>query len=177
MQGVVKRYRWFAVMLLALAVLTAVSPALGADAVAITGNTLVDMLMLLPPILLFVGLLDVWVPKETMIKYMGAGSGVVGVVIAFLLGAISAGPLYLAFPIAAMLIKKGALIRHVVFFLGVWTVAKLPVLIYELAALGALFTAIHVGFGLIFFYVLGLWFERQFDEKTLLKYDITAESA
>lgn len=164
-------------MLVVLAVLAAVAPALGADAVAITGNTLIDMLMLLPPILLFVGLLDVWVPKETMIKYMGEGSGVIGVVIAFLLGAISAGPLYLAFPIAAMLLKKGALIRHVVFFLGVWTVAKLPVLIYELAALGALFTAIHVGLGLAFFYVLGLWFERQFDEKTLLKYDITAESA
>jgi hypothetical protein len=39
---------------------------------------------------------------------MGEGSGPKGVALAFLLGSFAAGPLYGAFPFAAVLMKKGA---------------------------------------------------------------------
>ena len=52
------------------------------------------MLLVIPPIFILLGLLDVWVPREKMIRYMGEGSGVKGTVLAFLLGSFAAGPLY-----------------------------------------------------------------------------------
>ncbi|GAB1457142.1 hypothetical protein MASR2M48_24500 [Spirochaetota bacterium] len=64
------------------------------------------MLLVIPPIFILLGLLDVWVPRRRMIKYMGSGAGI-KVLIAFLLGSFAAGPLYGAFPFAATLMKKG----------------------------------------------------------------------
>ena len=101
--------------------------------------------------------------KETLMKYMGKNQ-VYTESYFLLLGGIAAGPLYVAFPIAALLLKKGASIRYIVFFLGVWTTAKLPILVYEFSSFGATFTLIHVGFGLVFFYVMGVIFDKVYDQ-------------
>ncbi|WP_166703704.1 permease [Bacillus albus] len=170
-----KKYRFFFVLLLGLFVLTFINQSLGWSALQLTGNSILNMLFLLPPVLLFVGLLDQWVKKETLMKYMGKNSGIYGILFSLLLGGIAAGPLYVAFPIAALLLKKGASIRYIVFFLGVWTTAKLPILVYEFSSFGTIFTLIHVGFGLVFFYVMGLIFEKVYDQGQLLKYDVTKE--
>ncbi|MBG9856578.1 permease [Bacillus wiedmannii] len=170
-----KKYRFFFILLLGLFVLTFINQSLGWNALQLTGNSIFDMLFLLPPVLLFVGLLDQWMKKETLMKYMGEKSGIYGILFSLLLGGIAAGPLYVAFPIAALLLKKGASIRYIVFFLGVWTTAKLPILVYEFSSFGITFTLIHIGFGLVFFYVMGLLFERFYDQGQLLRYDVTEE--
>lgn len=72
-------------------------------------------------------------------------------------------------------LKKGASIRYIVFFLGVWTTAKLPILVYEYSSFGATFTLIHIGFGLVFFYIMGIIFERFYDQEELLRYDVMEE--
>jgi uncharacterized membrane protein YraQ (UPF0718 family) len=132
------------------------------------------MFSLLPPILVLVGLIDQWVDKQVLIKFMGDDSKFLGVIVALLLGGLAAGPMYIAFPIAITLLKKGANIRYVVFFLGVWTTAKLPIVLFEVAAFGWKYTLIHVSVGLIFFYLVGVFFEKRFDPDTLLKEDITS---
>ncbi|WP_141534960.1 permease [Bacillus cereus] len=170
-----KRYRFFFILLLGLVILTFINQPLGWNALQLTGKSILDMLFLLPPVLLFVGLLDQWVKKETLIKYMGKKSGIYGILFSLLLGGIAAGPLYVAFPIAALLLKKGASIRYIVFFLGVWTTAKLPVIVYEFSSFGAKFTLIHICFGLLFFYLIGIIYEKFYDTRQLLKYDITKE--
>ncbi|HDR7797291.1 TPA: permease [Bacillus tropicus] len=170
-----KKYRFFFALLLGLFILTFINQSLGWSALQLTGNNILDMLFLLPPVLLFVGLLDQWVKKETLMKYMGEKSGIYGILFSLLLGGIAAGPLYVAFPIAALLLNKGASIRYIVFFLGVWTTAKLPILVYEFSSFGATFTLIHIGFGLVFFYIMGLIFERFYDQGQLLRYDVTEE--
>ena len=170
-----KRYRFFFVLLLGLFILTFINQSLGWRALQLTGNSILDMLLLRPPVLLFVGQLEKWVKKETLMKYMGEKSGMYGILFSLLLGGIAAGPLYIAFPIAALLLKKGASIRYIVFFLGVWTTAKLPILVYEFSSFGATFTLIHIGFGLVFFYIMGLIFERFYDQEELLRYDVTEE--
>jgi uncharacterized membrane protein YraQ (UPF0718 family) len=170
-----RRYRFFFILLLGLIILTFINQSLGWNAFQLTGKSILDMLFLLPPVLIFVGLLDQWVKKETLIKYMGKKSGIYGILFSLLLGGIAAGPLYVAFPIAALLLKKGASIRYIVFFLGVWTTAKLPVIVYEFASFGAKFTLIHICFGLLFFYLMGIIYEKFYDQRQLLKYDITKE--
>ncbi|KQL39237.1 hypothetical protein AN960_09710 [Bacillus sp. FJAT-25509] len=166
-----RKYRFFFILFGSFIVLTLINHSLGMKAFQLTGNSILNMLFLLPPVLIFVGLLDKWVEKETLIKYMGDKSGIYGVLFALLLGGIAAGPLYLAFPIAVLLLKKGASIRYVVFFLGVWTTAKLPVVIYEFASFGIKFTLIHICFGLVFYYLMGIIFEKFYNHKQLLNFD------
>ena len=170
-----RKYHFFFILLSVLIILTLINQTVGWKAFQLTGKSILDMLLLLPPVLVFVGLLDKWVEKETLIRYMGKKSGIYGTLFSLLLGGIAAGPLYVAFPIAALLLKKGASIRYIVFFLGVWTTAKLPVIVYEFASFGVKFTLIHICFGLLFFYLMGVIFEKFYDHQQLLKYDITKE--
>lgn len=97
------------------------------------------MLLVIPPIFILLGLLDVWVPREKMIRYMGEKSGFKGRVLAFLLGSFAAGPLYGAFPFAAVLMKKGASFMNILIFIGAWSTTKIPMLLFEMAALGKRF--------------------------------------
>jgi uncharacterized membrane protein YraQ (UPF0718 family) len=102
-------------------------------------DQLTTMLLVVPPIFLLLGLLDVWVPRETLIKYMGEASGWKGAVIAFILGSAAAGPLYGAFPVSAVLMKKGAGFTNILIFIGAWSTTKIPMLLFEANALGARF--------------------------------------
>lgn len=172
--AIIKRFRALIIFSIILLGLTLISPERGSQALSLTGDSLIDMFSLLPPILVLVGLIDQWVDKQVLIKFMGDDSKFLGVIVALLLGGLAAGPMYIAFPIAITLLKKGANIRYVVFFLGVWTTAKLPIVLFEVAAFGWKYTLIHVSVGLIFFYLVGVFFEKHFDPDTLLKEDITS---
>ncbi len=97
------------------------------------------MLLVIPPIFVLLGLMDVWVPRDQMIKLMGPGSGFKGPVLAFLLGSFAAGPLYGAFPFAAVLMKKGASLMNILIFIGAWSTTKIPMLLFEISALGPRF--------------------------------------
>lgn len=81
-------------------------PAVGLKAFDTTMFSLKEMILVIPPVFILLGLLDVWVPKETMVKYMGEGSGLKGILLAFFIGSAAAGPLYGAFPVAAVFMKK-----------------------------------------------------------------------
>ncbi|MGJ7913335.1 permease [Neobacillus sp. LXY-1] len=170
-----KRYRFFFILLLALLVTTLVNQTTAIKAVQLTGKSIFDMLLLLPPIFLLVGLLDQWVKKETLIRYMGEKSGIYGIFLTLLLATVAAGPLYIAFPIAVLLLKKGASVRYMVFFLGAWSTVKLPVLVYEFTSFGPRFTLIHICFGLVFYYLTGILFEKVYSKQKILKYDLKQE--
>lgn len=139
MKALVKRYRFFLLTLLALAVLIAVNRSLGLKAVNVIGSSFKEMLLVIPPIFILLGFLDVWIPRETMVRFMGEGSGLLGAALAVLLGSAAAGPLYGAFPVAAVFIKKGAGFRNVIIFIGAWSTTKIPMFLFEITALGAKF--------------------------------------
>jgi len=112
----------------------------GVQMVDVTLYSLKEMLLVLPPIFIILGLLDVWVPREQMIRFMGEDSGLKGIMLAILLGSAAAGPLYAAFPVAQVFLKKGASLRNVLILLGAWSTTKIPMLMFELSNLGARFT-------------------------------------
>lgn len=134
-----KRYRFFLIAALFLSMLAMGNRELGIEAINITGYSLKEMILVIPPIFLLLGLLDVWVPKETMVKYMGEDSGLKGILLAFLIGSAAAGPLYGAFPVAAVFMKKGVKFSNVLIFIGAWSTTKIPMLLFEISALGAKF--------------------------------------
>jgi len=98
-----------------------------------------EMLIIMPVILLLTSLIEAWVPKNTIQNALGEGSGVKGFLFSFLLGSFSAGPIYAAFPVCKMLIKKGASIANIVIILSAWAVIKIPMLANESKFLGAKF--------------------------------------
>ncbi len=78
-------------------------------------------------------------PRETIVKYMGEGSGLKGVVLSFIIGSAAAGPLYGAFPVAAVFMKKGVKFSNLMVFIGAWSTTKIPMLMFETASLGLKF--------------------------------------
>ncbi|MDD4568862.1 MAG: permease [Tepidanaerobacteraceae bacterium] len=95
---------------------------------------------MVPPIMLLLGLMDVWVPRETMMKYMGYNSGVTGIILAILIGSVAAGPMYAAFPFTTVLLRKGVKFSNIIIFMNAWCVTKISTLIFEFTALGYEFT-------------------------------------
>ena len=98
-----------------------------------------EMLQILPVVFLLTALIEAWVPKETIINGFGENSGARGILFSFLLGSFSAGPIYAAFPVCKMLLKKGASIFNIVIILSSWAVIKIPMLANEAKFLGIKF--------------------------------------
>lgn len=140
MKKLLMRYKVFLLLLVVNVALLLLFPVIGMESFRLTWQNLLEMLAILPAIFILLGLLDVWVPRETMIKMMGEGAGARGVALAFLLGSAAAGPLYAAFPIAVVLLQKGARLRNVLVFIGAWSTTKIPMLLFELGSMGWKFT-------------------------------------
>lgn len=151
---ILKRYKISLFFLVISLLVLFIDPINGENVFRLASNDFKTMLLTIPPIFIMIGLMDVWVKKEAMIKHMGHDSGVRGLFWAFLLGTIGAGPTYGAFPVAALLIRKGARIAYAFFFLGIWSAVKLPLVIFETTAMGAKFTIIHTSI-MILTYLIG----------------------
>jgi len=102
-----------------------------------------EMVLILPPVFILMGLMEIWVSKNKIQKWLGSGSGIKGVAISVALGALPTGPLYVAFPMTASLIHKGASIKNMVIFLGSWAALKIPQLMVEIKFLGVSFTLLR----------------------------------
>ncbi|MBU4485925.1 MAG: permease [Candidatus Delongbacteria bacterium] len=143
MKHIIKKYRFFFILLTVNFALLTYDFSLGANAFKLTGVNLLEMLSILPPVFILLGLLDVWVDKALMIKLTGEGSGLKGALIAFLIGSLAAGPLYAAFPIAGVMLKKSSKFSNVIIFLGAWSTTKVPMLIFEASSMGVKFTVLR----------------------------------
>lgn len=144
-----KRYRIFLGLLVVNIVIALIFPDTGKKSLQLTASSLFEMIAVVPPIFVLLGLMDIWVKKETMIRYMGENSGLVGILIAYFLGAAAAGPLYAAFPVAGVLLKKGSRISNVLIFIGAWSTMKIPLLLFESASLGLKFTLIRLAVNIV----------------------------
>lgn len=164
--SVVKRYKYFLMLLAVNVAVYVIWPDIGTSAAAITYANLLEMLAVIPPIFILLGLLDIWVDKQTMMKYTGAGSGMKGVLLSFVLGSAAAGPLYAAFPVGELMLKKGSSLFNVFIFIGAWATTKIPLLTFEIASLGFEFTLIRLVVN-IFGVVAVAWFiDRIFGAET-----------
>jgi uncharacterized membrane protein YraQ (UPF0718 family) len=120
-----------------------IKPDMGVISIKNSSYYIKEMLMIMPVIFVLTALLDTWVAKEKITKYLGKESKVKGIILSFVLGSISAGPIYAAFPMCVMLHKKGASVRNLVIILSSWAVIKVPMLLNEAKFLGMKFMAIR----------------------------------
>jgi uncharacterized membrane protein YraQ (UPF0718 family) len=102
-----------------------------------------EMFFIMPAVFVLMGLMEVWLPKDKIQKWLGTSSGMKGIFISFLMGTLPTGPLYVAFPLTASLLKKGASINNMVIFLGSWAALKIPQLMVEIKFLGGSFVLLR----------------------------------
>lgn len=165
--SLLKRYRFFLIMLVLFIGLTIAKPDLGLKSAKLSFENLVDLLAVVPPIFLLLGLLDVWVPREVMIKLTGEKSGLLGITLSFLLGSFAAGPLYAAFPVAGIMLKKGSKLSNIMIFIGAWSTTKIPLLLFEATALGWSFMLGRFLLNLPVILIIGYFVQKSLPEKDL----------
>ena len=60
----IKNYKWLIMVLFAIGALLVLNPPQGQTAVKFTIDNLKSVFMVLPPIFILIGLMDVWMPKD-----------------------------------------------------------------------------------------------------------------
>lgn len=144
--GYLKKYRLFLLVLAVNLLLSLWHPAVAGLAVSKSLSFLAEVLLILPPVMVLMGLLDAWVPRQLVEAHLGPDAGLPGAGFAILLGTAAAGPLYAAFPIAISMKNKGARLANVVIFLGTWASIKIPMLIMESTFVGLRFALLRLVF-------------------------------
>lgn len=160
MKKFILRYKYFFLIAMAGSIISFIRPETGLRILSLSKNNLIEMLSIIPPIFILLGLLDVWVERETMMKYMGDDSGIGGAIIAFIMGSAAAGPLYAAFPIAGILLKKGVRLINVFIFIGAWSTTKVPMILFETSNLGMKFMLIRLVCNITGIVVIALIMEK-----------------
>lgn len=129
------------------------------------GTGLGQFIRNLVPVFLCVGLMDVWIERDKMIKMMGDRSGLSGMGISLLLGMLTAVPVYALLPIAGLLLKKGGRISNVLIFLCSSVSIRIPLLLFEISSLGIRFAACRFVLNLAVVFVISFLVERLLSER------------
>ena len=130
---------------------------------------LVEMMLILPAVMVILGIFAVFVPKEFIRKHLGKGSGIKGILIGMFLGALPTGPLYIAFPMASAMIKKGARTSSIIAFLSAWACIKIPQEMVELKFLGLEFMLLRLGLTIFFVIVMSVLIEKIMERSEIKK--------
>lgn len=104
-----------------------------------------DMVLILPPAFVLIGLFDVWVKREHIEKSFGNKSGLIKYVYAILLAATTVGGTFVAFPVANSLYHKGAGYDSIVTYVTAASLFMIPMSVMEASILGIEFTLLRLG--------------------------------
>lgn len=160
-----KSYGIVLIVILVFAVILFYSPQSKDKIIWYSTTYFLEMFLILPAVMILMGLFSVWISKETVVKYLGKQTGVKGSLISVFLGSLPTGPLYVAFPIAISLIKKGASISNIIVFLSAWACLKLPQELVEIQFLGFKFMALRWILTVILVIGMGFLIEKIIDNK------------
>lgn len=115
-----------------------------------------EMLKILPFAFILIGLFEAWIKKETVIKHLGEQSGIKGYFWVLLLAGFSVGGLFVAFPLADTLFKKGASLKVIFAYLGFAGTIRIPMTIFEISFLGLPFTVTRLVVTIPLFLLIGI---------------------
>ena len=132
----------------AYAVFIAASLALDYDPGLAIGQNFADfslaMLSIIPCVFILIGLFEVWVNQETVERHLGREAGIRAHLWVILLASATVGGLYIAFPVAYSLFRKGARLSIVFTYIGAAAVCRIPMTLFEASFLGLPFTVIRL---------------------------------
>ncbi|HHX37981.1 MAG TPA: permease [Clostridiaceae bacterium] len=157
------------IVILAYIVLFIFRPKTGLDSIKSSGYFLKEMLLIMPVVFVLTALLEFWVPKKKIMQYLGTGAKLKGIILSFIIGSVSAGPIYAAFPMCVMLYHKGASVRNLVIILSSWAVIKIPMLINEVKFLGFQFMALRWVLTIIAIFIFSWITDKMIDREEIVK--------
>lgn len=102
-----------------------------------------ELLKVLPPAFILIGLFEVWGKSATIQNHLGSASGFKGYIWALLLSATTIGGLYVAFPVSYSLYSKGAKLSVMFTYLSASAICRVPMTIFEASFLGLKFSIIR----------------------------------
>ena len=102
-----------------------------------------DLIKIMPPVFILIGLFEVWVSPEAVEKHCGKDSGVASYLWAVLLAGTAVGGIQMAFPVAYTLYKKGARLGMIFTYVGAAAICRIPLTTFEASFLGLKFTLIR----------------------------------
>lgn len=136
-----KNWLLFAV-LAAYALVTSLDAPEGVRALRNAALTFGNVAATLTTVFIFVGLFQVWVREEFILRHLGEDSGIKGLFFGALLGTAIHGPLVAVFPMLKALREKGARLGVLVAIVSTWSI-KVPMIPLEFRYFGWKFTILR----------------------------------
>ena len=131
-------------------------------ALQISAETLASVLLLIAAVFGLVGLLQVWISRDLIVRLFGREGGIKGLLFAAFCGTLLIGPPYIIFPLLMSLRLQGARWAVIVIVLASYTV-KLHMIPLEVGFLGWQFSLLRIVLTLVFAIPSGLAMEAFLD--------------
>jgi uncharacterized membrane protein YraQ (UPF0718 family) len=132
------------------------NPALAAGGLKAGGASLLRALPLVVAGFALAGLFQAVEVRELVTNWLGAQSGIRGILLGTLLGALTPGPVYFALPLAGGLLKGGAGAGVVVAYVTAWDACSLRRLMIDLSLLDLRVVAMKFSLSIVFSVVAGI---------------------
>ena len=164
MKKLLKKYWLLSAVIIISSVVLLLKPQMEVNALRFTGKNFLKFLFMLTPIFICIGLMDIWIERDSMIRIMGGKAGFKGVLVALVLGVVTAVPLYALLPVAGVLLKKGSRISNVLLFLCASASIRIPLLLFEISSLGWQFTLTRFVLNIIVVFAIAFIIEKVLSE-------------
>ncbi len=112
--------------------------------IKISMTMIVQILPLLFFAFLVAGMVQVLIPKEVILKWVGAEAGLRGILVGSIAGGLTPGGPFVNLPLAAGLYRSGAGVGTMVAFITGWSIYAIARLPMEIGILGWRLTAIRI---------------------------------
>jgi len=136
MKKIITKNKPAAVIVILSIIILCVYPQIREKMLLFTLKNVVNFMFMITPVFICIGLLEVWVDKEKMIKIMGDKSGVRGALTGFLFGLVTAVPIYALLPVAGIMLKKRCKITNILIFICSSASIRIPLVLFEISYLG-----------------------------------------
>jgi uncharacterized membrane protein YraQ (UPF0718 family) len=143
-------------VMMALAVVTLIvvyikSPEAAHNGINATGSLILEITPRMIAAFLLAGLIQAIVPQEVIVRWMGHGTGLKGILIGMSLGGVTPGGPMTHFPVIATFYKMGVGIGPLVAYLTAWSLFGLQrIIMWEIPFLGAKVVAIRFAVSFLF---------------------------
>ena len=143
-------------VMMALAVVTLIvvyikSPEAAHNGINATGSLILEITPRMIAAFLLAGLIQAIVPQEVIVRWMGHGTGLKGILIGMSLGGVTPGGPMTHFPVIATFYKMGVGIGPLVAYLTAWSLFGLQrIIMWEIPFLGAKVVAIRCAVSFLF---------------------------
>jgi uncharacterized membrane protein YraQ (UPF0718 family) len=132
------------------------SPTAASEGLSATGALILEITPRMIAAFTLAGLIQAVVPQEIIVRWMGHGSGMKGILIGTTLGGLTPGGPMTHFPVIASLFKVGVGVGPLVAYLTAWSLFGLQrIIMWEIPFLGPKIVAIRFAVSFFFPFLAG----------------------